>query len=160
MVDEGFITFDQLTRALAEQNSTGRPLGKVLVELGFVSEGAVANALAEQHGGLLKTEFGISAGLHAVEGGATRQAMAAAADPAAARVAEVESQLQAVLRERNALTQNLNELKARQAEPAPDPAAAARVSELEAQLEAALGERSALTQKLNDLAGQAGRRGT
>jgi hypothetical protein len=36
----------------------------VLVELGLASAGAVATALAEQHGGLLKTEFGVSAGFH------------------------------------------------------------------------------------------------
>jgi len=63
MVDEGFLTEDQLLDALAEQNRSGTPLGKVLVDLGFVSPGAVANALAEQHGGLLRTEYGTSAGL-------------------------------------------------------------------------------------------------
>ena len=67
MVDEGFLTEDQLLDALAEQNRSGTPLGKVLVDLGFVSPGAVANALAEQHGGLLKTEFGVSAGLRPAE---------------------------------------------------------------------------------------------
>src|SRR5918994_1518636 len=102
MVDEGFLDEEQLAHALAEQARTGRPLGTILVELGFVSAGAVSNALAEQHGGLLKTEFGISAGLHALPGGATRKAAAAAAlDPAAARTRELETQLQAVLRERN-----------------------------------------------------------
>jgi hypothetical protein len=153
MVDEGFITLDQLQHALSEQSSTGRPLGKVLVDLGFVSEGAVANALAEQHGGLLKTEFGISAGLHAVQGGAARPAAPApaAVSPAAARVAELEAQLQGVLRERNALSQSLNELKLRQAEAAPDPAASARVAELEAELEHVHADRSALMQKLNEL---------
>ncbi|MGH3072770.1 MAG: hypothetical protein ACRDNB_10950, partial [Gaiellaceae bacterium] len=63
MVDEGFLTQDQLLDALAEQNRSGTPLGKVLVDLGYVSPGAVANALAEQHGGLLRTEYGTSAGL-------------------------------------------------------------------------------------------------
>jgi chromosome segregation ATPase len=66
MVDEGIVTSDQLTHALAEQDRTGRPLGEILVELGFASAGAVANALAEQHGGLLKTEYGVSAGMRAV----------------------------------------------------------------------------------------------
>jgi chromosome segregation ATPase len=68
MVDEGFLTEDQLLDALAEQNRTGTPLGKVLVDLGFVSPGAVANALAEQHGGLLRTEYGTSAGLREMAG--------------------------------------------------------------------------------------------
>lgn len=67
MVEEGVLTFAQLQEAIAEQHRTAKPLGQVLVELGLASAGAVANALAEQHGGLLKTEFGISAGLHPVE---------------------------------------------------------------------------------------------
>ena len=88
MVDEGFVTPEQLALALAEQKRTGRPLGAIFVELGFVSAGAVANALAEQHGGMLKTEFGVSAGLYALPGGATRQAAAAAVDPAGAQKQE------------------------------------------------------------------------
>jgi len=67
MVEEGFLTPEQLEEAVAEQHRSSKPLGQVLVELGLASAGAVANALAEQHGGLLKTEFGISAGLHPVE---------------------------------------------------------------------------------------------
>ena len=64
MVDEGIVTSDELAHALSEQTRTGRPLGEILVELGFASAGAVGNGLAEQHGGLLKTEYGVSAGLH------------------------------------------------------------------------------------------------
>ena len=66
MVEEGILTSEQLTQALAEQDRTGQPLGEILVELGFASPGAVANSLAEQHGGLLKTEYGVSAGLRTV----------------------------------------------------------------------------------------------
>ena len=61
---EGSLTPEQLEEAIAEQHRSSKPLGQVLVELGLASAGAIANALAEQHGGLLKTEFGISAGLH------------------------------------------------------------------------------------------------
>ena len=68
MVEEGFLTPDQLQHALDEQNRTGAPLGKVLVDLGLVSPGAVANALAEQHGGLLRTEYGTSTGLRELAG--------------------------------------------------------------------------------------------
>jgi len=64
MVEEGFLTAEQLDWAIGEQRRTGLPLGQILVELEMVSAGAVANALAEQHGGLLKTEFGVSAGFH------------------------------------------------------------------------------------------------
>ncbi|HWH06556.1 MAG TPA: hypothetical protein VNT23_08975 [Gaiellaceae bacterium] len=64
MLDEGMLRQDQLDVALAQQRESDRPLGEVLVGLGFVSPGAVANVLAEQHGGLLKTEYGLSTGLH------------------------------------------------------------------------------------------------
>ena len=48
MIDEGFLTHEQLDHAIAEKHRCGRPLGEVLVELGFVSAEAVANALAGQ----------------------------------------------------------------------------------------------------------------
>ena len=64
LVAEGFLTSEQLERAIAEGRRTSKPLGQVLVELGLATAGAVATALAEQHGGLLETEFGISAGFH------------------------------------------------------------------------------------------------
>ena len=57
------LTEAQLEHALAVQDSTGRPLGEVIVTLGYASAGAVANALAEQYSGTLKTEYGVSAGL-------------------------------------------------------------------------------------------------
>jgi len=63
LVEEGLLTVDKLEEALKQHERTQRPLGEVLVELGMVSPGAIANALAEQHGGLLRTEYGISAGL-------------------------------------------------------------------------------------------------
>ena len=81
MVEEGFLTPEQLDAAIVEQRRTSKPLGQVLVELGLASAGAVANALAEQHGGVLKTEFGVSAGLRPA---------AAAPAPAPAPVEEVE----------------------------------------------------------------------
>ncbi len=62
-----------------------------------------------------------------------------APDPAAeAQIAELESQLEAVLAERSALSQSLNGLQSRQADPAPDPVAVDRVSELETHANAAL----------------------
>ena len=50
MVDEGFLTLDQLSAALAEQDRSGLPLGKVLVQLGFVSEATLRDALSEKLG--------------------------------------------------------------------------------------------------------------
>lgn len=85
MVEEGFLTPEQLEYAIAEQHRSGKPIGQVLVELGLASAGAVANALAEQHGGLLRTEFGISAGLRPLE-----------AAPPAPALTPVEPELRAV----------------------------------------------------------------
>src|SRR6476646_314454 len=39
-----------------------RPLGQIIVELGFASGAAVAHALALQSGGALKTEYGFALG--------------------------------------------------------------------------------------------------
>lgn len=64
LVEEGCLSPSQLELAIAEQHRSSKPLGQVLVELGLASAGAVAMALAEQHGGLLSTEFGVSAGFH------------------------------------------------------------------------------------------------
>jgi len=62
MCEAGLITETQLEHALSVQQSTGRPIGEVIVTLGYASAGAVANALAEQHGGTLRTEYGVSTG--------------------------------------------------------------------------------------------------
>src|SRR5207237_1274695 len=49
--------------ALAEQTQTGRRLGEIVVERGYMSGAALANALATQHGGVVRTEYGIATGL-------------------------------------------------------------------------------------------------
>ncbi len=147
MVDEGFLTLDQLSVALAEQDRTGSPLGKLLVDLGFVSEGAVANALAEQHGGLLKTEFGVSAGLKPVPAETPFVATTTAAEPPdrATRILQLETALNTVVRERDAFAERINDLQAKlKAAPQPNgadtarvnAAAAARIAELEAEVQA------------------------
>ena len=59
------VTEDELQRALAEQEETGRLLGTILVERGFVSGPALAVALAEQYGVELATERGFGTGLWA-----------------------------------------------------------------------------------------------
>src|SRR5215471_20534699 len=48
LVDQGLLTPERLAEALAEQERTGRQLGRVLVENRFVSEEQVARALAGQ----------------------------------------------------------------------------------------------------------------
>ena len=60
--ERGLLTEEQLHTGLAQHRWSGRPLGEVIVALGFVSESTIAQALATQHGGLLKTEYGFATG--------------------------------------------------------------------------------------------------
>jgi len=62
LVRRGLLTDEQLAAALAEAKRTGEPLGEAIVRLGFASAATVAQALATQHGGPLKTEFGYAVG--------------------------------------------------------------------------------------------------
>ena len=182
MVDEGFLTEDQLLDALAEQNRSGTPLGKVLVDLGFVSPGAVANALAEQHGGLLRTEYGTSAGLREMAGRAPIRTDAppqpalplpapapVPAAPQATQAAPLGSGLRLAGSAPDAPeTPEAPEAEAptpveppapepvqpeptQQPETVPAPESAARIEELESQLHAVLTERNSLVQSFNEL---------
>ena len=62
LVEKGVLTDAQLQEALAEQQQTGSPLGEILVRLGFSHAPTIGNALAEQHGGPLRTEYGLALG--------------------------------------------------------------------------------------------------
>jgi hypothetical protein len=62
LVERGLLTEEQLIEGLLEQDRTGDRLGKVLIDLGFVDAPSVAMALATQHGGPLKTEYGFATG--------------------------------------------------------------------------------------------------
>ncbi|HEY6017438.1 MAG TPA: hypothetical protein VIU16_11670, partial [Gaiellaceae bacterium] len=62
LIERGLLTAVQLQEALLEQQRTGVPLGQAVVRLGYVSPATVAQALATQHGGLAKTEFGMAVG--------------------------------------------------------------------------------------------------
>jgi hypothetical protein len=62
LVHKGVLTETQLEHALAEQRQSGAPLGEILVRLGFSKGATIANALADQHGGPLRTEYGLSIG--------------------------------------------------------------------------------------------------
>jgi hypothetical protein len=62
LMRKGVLTDAQLEIALAEQRQSGAPLGEILVRLGFSKAPTIANALAEQHGGPLRTEYGLSMG--------------------------------------------------------------------------------------------------
>src|SRR5258708_25057435 len=63
LIEHRVITSEQLAIALADQQVSGDHLGRILVALGFVAPTTVAAALATQHGGLLKTEYGFATGL-------------------------------------------------------------------------------------------------
>jgi len=65
LLSKELISKDELERALTEQADTGRLLGAILVERGFVSGPALAIALAEQHGVELNPERGFGTGLWA-----------------------------------------------------------------------------------------------
>jgi hypothetical protein len=87
LVRRGLLTEPQLEAALAESKRTGEPTGEVIVRLGFASAATIAQALATQHGGPLKTEYGYAVGF-----GAAAPAVTAAASPAAPPVSPVPAQ--------------------------------------------------------------------
>lgn len=62
LLSAGLLTQEQLDESLAVAQAAGKPLGHVLVESGFVPAHSIAMALADQHGGPLKTEFGFATG--------------------------------------------------------------------------------------------------
>ena len=63
LVEQGLLSDDELERALAEQQTTGQRLGETIVKLGFVSGPELAAALASQYGIELTTEKGFGTGL-------------------------------------------------------------------------------------------------
>src|SRR4029077_18401729 len=65
LVEQGLLSEEELERALEQQAATGRRLGETLVELEFVSHLSLSRALAEQYGIELKSETGFGTGLRA-----------------------------------------------------------------------------------------------
>lgn len=63
LVSKGLVSDDQLEAALQDQGVSGRRLGEILVELGFVSQRALSLALAEQYGIDPPAETGFGTGL-------------------------------------------------------------------------------------------------
>lgn len=63
LVAKGLLSDDQLEHALRDQARTGRRLGEILVELGFISHRALSLTLAEQYGVDLASETGFGTGL-------------------------------------------------------------------------------------------------
>ena len=50
LIDQGILTEDQLRIALLEQTKSHVPVGRLLVQLGFVSEATLRDALSEKLG--------------------------------------------------------------------------------------------------------------
>lgn len=50
LIEEGFITQQQLEQALSEGKATGAPLGAVLIKLGYIDESHLGKGLAKLHG--------------------------------------------------------------------------------------------------------------
>ena len=65
LVEQGLLSEEELERALEQQAATGRRLGETLVELEFVSHLSLSRALAEQYGIELTSETGFGTGLRA-----------------------------------------------------------------------------------------------
>lgn len=63
LLEARVLTEDVLEEVLEKQARTGRRLGEILVDDGYVSSRVMANALAEQHGGMLRTEYGVALGM-------------------------------------------------------------------------------------------------
>ncbi len=63
LLEAGVLTEDVLDEVLEKQARTGRRLGEILVGDGYVSSRVMANALAEQHGGMLRNEYGVALGM-------------------------------------------------------------------------------------------------
>ena len=63
LVEQGLLTDDELELALAKQEQTGKRLGETIVECGFVSRPELSSALASQYGIDLQTESGFGTGL-------------------------------------------------------------------------------------------------
>ena len=62
LLAQGILTEETLADALDEARASGRRLGSVLVDRGVLSGPALANFLADQQGGIIRTEYGIATG--------------------------------------------------------------------------------------------------
>ncbi|MGZ4387829.1 MAG: hypothetical protein ACXVZL_00435 [Gaiellaceae bacterium] len=96
LVERGLLTAAQLQEALLEQQRSGIPLGQAVVRLGYVSPATVAQALATQHGGLAKTEFGMAVGFDTTLAGPARGAPPFSVDDLGPALRSAEARLDAL----------------------------------------------------------------
>jgi chromosome segregation ATPase len=140
LAGRGHITEEQLELALTEQKATGRPLGEIIVARGFAAAPTVAQALATQHGGLLKTEYGFATGWGGAEGVAPGVADLPVRDESAALRASLEEHKKALDAWKQSHAQLEERLAQAQAAPAADDPKLAQLQEeretLQSELEA------------------------
>ena len=140
LVHHGYMSAAQLTDALGEQQRTGRPLGEIIVERGYAPGPIVAQALATQHGGMVKTEYGYATGFQAtVRGGAAAPAVQApeqhqqpSSDPRDGQIMELHRLLQTREAEIERLQDMIGQLRAQCVDAAK---VKVRAAELEAELQ-------------------------
>ncbi|MFL5909225.1 MAG: hypothetical protein ACJ768_01460 [Gaiellaceae bacterium] len=148
LVERGHVTEEQLQGALAEHARTGLPLGQVLVSLSYVTAATVAQALATQQGGLVKTEYGLATGFGTPGLVAFPPVSPPAAQPLTPSWIEAKPKdepAKAEAPEAEALPLRVHEVIATPAGPDPRLAAAQeRVDELELELAAAVSTGSSL----------------
>ena len=65
LLERGLVNDEQLAYALYEAQQTGEAIGEVIVRLGYAQPASIAQALATQHGGPLKSEYGYAVGFAA-----------------------------------------------------------------------------------------------
>jgi hypothetical protein len=131
LLQHGVVNADQLAVALAEQQQTGRPLGEIIVERGFAPGPIVAQALATQRGGMVKTEYGYATGFTTMAQSAPAPPPRPSGDPKDETIAE----LRRVLVSREAEIERLQDLIGQLRSQCVDAAKAkTRLAEMEAEM--------------------------
>ncbi|MBT9174930.1 MAG: putative type II secretion system protein HxcR [candidate division WS2 bacterium] len=67
LLETGYITDNDLRRALSEQKNTGAPLGQILVEMGILSPQVLGQILADQEGLTYRKVLGIPLSLEVIQ---------------------------------------------------------------------------------------------
>jgi hypothetical protein len=131
LLQHGIVNADQLAVALAEQQKTGRPIGEIIVELGYAPGPIVAQALATQRGGMVKTEYGYATGFTSVAQAAPAPPKPSSSDPKDETIVE----LRRIIVSREAEIERLQDLIGQLRSQCVDAAKAkTRLAEMEAEM--------------------------